>query len=474
MCKWKHGLIIPAYLLISVFFCSYCSSQLPCTEFITQKIYIKGNEKAKEKIILFEAGLNQGESIPVNEFLPRIEKAEANLKRTGLFSGVNITYLLDIDSSCQIEITITLVENWLLFPTIILETVDRNFNVWWKEFNHDLNRLNYGLGVAHNNLTGIRDRLKGKLARGYSNKYEAAYYRSYLGKSMKMDALLEMSYIESRETGYTLSDSRVQFFSIPGENVQKRMYFNYGLSHRTNRENRWGFKNTFEQYKISDSLAIQSKDYLLDGSNKQQFIQLIFNRNYNNLNHFIEPTAGWYVDVTSRMFLLRAKESHQYWNVGFHIENAKKIKNRIRYQGTLQGFTSFIRKKMPFNLYTGIGTGEIRLDGYEFYLISGMDYILTRQSLYYKLFQFQRNIIKIFKDEPKIKVLISSEAVIRLGTGFVNDPYYKNLNSLANTSLASISAGLQFGINGILKLELNYSVNHRNEKGIYFHTSRLF
>lgn len=473
MYKWLKLLFITAYHCVCID-SSFLFSQSACTEFLIDSIIVTGNEKTKEKIILFESGLLKGEKIPVNEFLPRIEKAEANLKRTGLFSGAHVTYLLAIDSTCKMEVKISLIENWLLFPTVLLETVDRNFNVWWNEFNHDLSRINYGLGFSHNNLTGLRDRLKGKFARGYSDKYEAAYYRSYLGKKKNIDAHIELSYIESREAAYKLEDSRLKFFSETGQNTQKRMYFNYGISFRKDRENRWAFKNTFEQYRVLDTLAKLNPDYLLDGSSRQLFTQLILNRNFNNLNHGIQANAGWNIDLTTRVLLLNTGIIHRYWNFNLYIEKANRLFKNFRHESILQSQVSFIRNKMPFNLYNGIGTGETRINGYELYQISGMDFILTRQSIYYRIFDYQRKLFKIFSDEPRIKMQISTEAVIRIGAGFVNDPYYSQLNSLANTTLGSISAGLQFGLNGILKLEMNYSVNHRYEKGLYFYTSRLF
>lgn len=405
-----------------------------------------------------------------------MEVAEANIRRTGLFSEVNIQYVLDIGNRCNIELTIHLVENWLLFPTLVLETIDRNFNVWWNEFDRDLRRLNYGLGVSHNNLTGIRDQLKLKFAAGYTEKVEGIYRRSYLGKRNKFDAFIELRYAENREAAYRVEESKLLFFSIPNGNVQRKSAINLGLFYRKNRQLKWGLVHFFEHVKIDDTLNLVSPEYLLSEKNNQQRIQFEIIRNFNNLNHYVEPTHGWLVDINSKCMMVKSDELNVYWNLGIRVEKALKLWRKTRYQSSFNGQISFIRKKIPFNIYseTGLGRGETIINGYEYYLISGTDFVNFRQSIFYKLFDYNIDVIKLLKKEPKIKTYVSVEAVLRLGLAYVNDPYFYKANTLANQSLGSISAGLQFGLNSILKLEMNYSVNHLGEGGIFFSTSRLF
>ena len=49
----------------------------------------------------------------------------------------------------KINFTIDLVERWYIWPYPILEISERNFNVWWDDFQssnyQDFSRFNYGV-----------------------------------------------------------------------------------------------------------------------------------------------------------------------------------------------------------------------------------------------------------------------------------------------------------------------------------------
>ncbi len=445
-----------------------------CEEYHIQKIEIQGNEKTKRKIILIEIGIREKEIIPVNQFIERIHKAESNLRRTGLFSDVIIKYVLDIDNICKTDIKIELVENWLLFPSFVLELVDRNFNVWWNEFNRDLNRLNYGIGATHNNLSGIRDRLRIKLTRGFSNKYELQYSHSYIGQGNKINMSSGFGYNENIQAAYRLEDGKLKFFSFKGYNVQFKQTANLGLEYQETREKKWLINCFIDFIKVNNQISDLNPHYLLDGSNKQTRFVCLLNRSFNNFNHFVNPSHGWYSEISSRLVWIKSGEIHHYWDLTLRLAKAQKIYSRLRYQGSLIGQLSFIQERMPLNFYTGVGIEENVLNGYEYYFIPGMHYINTRHSLFFRLIEYRRNVVKLLKKEPKIKLHLITEATIRAGGAYVSDPFYKRENVLANQLLRSVSAGFQIGINGILKLEMNYSVNHKGERGLFFQTIRLF
>lgn len=450
------------------------STEKDCENYHINRIEIDGNEKTKRKIILIELGIRENETIPKNQFQERIQRAESNLRRTGLFSEVSIEHVLDLDTICKAELKVELVENWLLFPTLIVETIDRNFNVWWDEFNHDINRINFGIGITHNNLTGIRDRLKIKVTRGFSDKYELQYSHSYIGKSNRINMFSGIIYNENREAPYRIEDGFLKFFSSGGENVQFKKAANLGLEYQETREKKWLINAAIDQIKVNSRIPELNPDYLLDASSSQRRMVFIMSRSFNSLNHFVIPTSGCYSDITTKLIWIKSKDLHQFWELSLRLAKAQKLFNRFRYQGSMIGQVSFIREKFPLNFYSGVGVEENILNGYEYYFIPGMDYINTRHSLFFKLLEFRRDIIKLLRTEPKLKVHVITEALLRAGIAYVNDPFYKEENILANQLLRSVSAGLQFGINGILKLEMNYSVNHLGERGFFFQTIRLF
>jgi hypothetical protein len=58
------------------------------------------------------------------------------------FEGYNIDVLVDVK------------ERWYIFPVPYFKPVDRNLNQWIVEQNASLDRVNYGIKLMYNNVTG--------------------------------------------------------------------------------------------------------------------------------------------------------------------------------------------------------------------------------------------------------------------------------------------------------------------------------
>jgi len=89
---------------------------------------------------------------------------------TALFTGVRFNISNWDTENKTADIAIDFQENWYIYPGIIFELADRNFNVWWTEQNRDFDRVNYGVNVDHINVTGRKDKLRIKLQHGYTKE----------------------------------------------------------------------------------------------------------------------------------------------------------------------------------------------------------------------------------------------------------------------------------------------------------------
>src|SRR5690606_4078534 len=135
---------------------------------------------------------------------------ERRLKSIGLFNDVNVNiknWNMDY-SHCDIEISV--IENWFIYPYLIFELADRNFNVWRKEFNYSLRRVNYGIAGNHINLSGNKDKLKLKIQGGYIRKLEIFYEYPYLWKNWGLTG--NVLYAENREIPYISKENKPVFF----------------------------------------------------------------------------------------------------------------------------------------------------------------------------------------------------------------------------------------------------------------------
>ena len=105
------------------------------------KVFIVGNRKTKEKIILREMHVKEGDALEREELIQQLEKDKGNILITRLFLSV-YTNVIEVKPNV-VDVIVRVSERWYLFPSPIFELADRNFNDWWVNHNRDLSRIQY-------------------------------------------------------------------------------------------------------------------------------------------------------------------------------------------------------------------------------------------------------------------------------------------------------------------------------------------
>jgi hypothetical protein len=105
------------------------------------RIFIVGNRITKDQIILRELTLKPDDIVYSTELPIILDLDKKKLINTRLFNTVEIR-MLEFQQD-QLDLLIDVDERWYTFPSPIFELSDRNFNEWWQNYNHDLNRVNY-------------------------------------------------------------------------------------------------------------------------------------------------------------------------------------------------------------------------------------------------------------------------------------------------------------------------------------------
>ena len=90
------------------------------------RIFILGNRTTKERIILRELTLRQGDVIYSTDLPEILEQDRKKLINTRLFNTVNVR-TLELEKD-QFDILVDLKERWYTFPVPVFELSDRNFN----------------------------------------------------------------------------------------------------------------------------------------------------------------------------------------------------------------------------------------------------------------------------------------------------------------------------------------------------------
>ena len=189
------------------------ASDLPIGDSLLRvdEIFILGNKKTKEKIILREMSLKRGIYSTLDDIKKSIELDKINIINTNLFNTVSIDILEDSEKA-SINIFVQVDERWYFFPTPLLDIADRNLMDWLINREGDINRFNYGLRLTQYNLVGQNKTLKfiGKV--GFERNLLIDYMNPFIDKDQKHGLGFIYSYNESENASYITKDHVPDFF----------------------------------------------------------------------------------------------------------------------------------------------------------------------------------------------------------------------------------------------------------------------
>jgi hypothetical protein len=147
-------LLIPG-LLFSLFSRAQIDSSnilnLPTENFVCiNKIIIDGNARTKPQIILREITFSEGDSVPSDELMKKMQESRNHLQNLGLFNEVVVN--IKDWSEKNVDVSVSVKERWYTFPIPALDLYDRNFNVWWVDHEHSIKWLQLGLRFYQQNM----------------------------------------------------------------------------------------------------------------------------------------------------------------------------------------------------------------------------------------------------------------------------------------------------------------------------------
>jgi outer membrane protein assembly factor BamA len=433
-------------------------------------IQIQGNKKTKDRVILRELKFSVGDSIHISQLSNVLEKNEKFVLNTGLFTWGKINIKRWDARTNRVTLLIELNEAWYIWPFPIFELGDRNFNVWWNEQNRSLDRVNYGVRLNHYNTTGNKDPLKLVLQGGYTRKYELNYTLPPLNRNQTYGIIADLFYAKNREIAYKTEGNKLLFERRDNEFPEQRIRAGLSFFFRPKFKSYHFAKIEFQQNNISDYVVTElNPDYFLDGNTRQRFIYLRYQYVFENRDIIPYPLSGNYLSVILEKegigifeerngFYLTSKFA-QYFSFG------KKWSTEI----ILKGKLALFRVKQPYNKYKAVGYFEDYLRGYELYAIDGLDFGYLKTSLRYELINKRINLgktmpLKAFKFMPlRIYLTLNNDL------GYVNDPYFFETNPLTNRLLWGGGFGLDINLFYGSTFQIEYSINHLKEKGLFLH-----
>lgn len=437
---------------------------------VISNVLIEGNTRTKPDIILREMKLKTRDSLSYLALQTQLKIDRENIFNTTLFNTVEIS-IIDLNKN-EVELKVKVSERWYTFPTPILELVDRNFNDWWQNQNHDLSRINYGIFLYQKNVRGRNETVLLVLQGGYTKQLGIKYMMPYLDKAQKNGLDLEFSYSENNNIAYKTEDHYRLFVDR-----------DFPVFSSINAEMNYTFRNTYDTYhsielnydnnKVDQLVLDMNPDFFANNSNRQVYFSLGYNFRYDKRDVVAYPQNGYLFDIS-----VRKKGLGFYKDVDLVFAYTRLSKFFNLGKGFfLDNHTAFYQnffRKISYNNFGGLGYNYNLIRGYELYIIEGDRFFLNKTSFKKLIFSTEKSIswipLEQFQHFP-LQILLKTYFDI----GYVNnfDDYEEN-STLSNRWNYGTGVGFDVVTAYDIVIRFEYSINDRKEKGLFFHLKKEF
>lgn len=446
-------------------------NDMPDSTLTVGSITISGNKKTLDNIIFRELLVNSGESYSQDEFSRRISQSRLNLLNTSLFNFVTIdTVAFESESGpVSMDVKISVIERWYIWPLPILQITDRNFNSWLQT--RDFTRINYGVDVKWYNFSGRLDELDFTVQFGKNRHFSVAYQRPYIDKKKRFGLGFESGYFKNRETGYITRNDKLEFAFVP-EGLTSEKYVSVNATFRNSIFTTHQLVAGIRACSFSDSLLSLNPDYSYAGMASPVFFNVYYKLKIDHRDIKYYPLKGWYADIEINKSGLGFGFEEQV-NVTWAKTTSRlysKLANRW-YTGI-----SFIGKIssaqwQPYFQIQALGYSRDYVRGYEYNVIDGKHFALFRSNIKYALVPERIQSIG-FIPTPKFGLIhYALYLTMFADVSYVWQPQWIGLNSnvLPRTWLAGAGMGLDLVTYYDKVVRIEYAVNKSCKSGIFIH-----
>ncbi len=470
MCSFSHRLkALIATLIMSTLVTAHIVGQTVRVDSIT----LAGNKKTIAKTINFENPIKRGLHIAIDSLDATIDNSRLQLLSSGLFNAVETTITYNQDTTAA-HLHYDFIENWYLFPVPILELADRNFNVWWQEFDRDLSRVIYGGRVAHYNLTGRRDKIKFVAHTGYQRKLELTYdLPNIIGDNWGLGVNLFFS--DRKEIGYKTEYNKTLFFQAEDERVLlKRFRVGTKLIYRPTTFVDQVIRLEFHQNTVADTIAQHfNPDYFPDGGNRLRFFMAEYDIQQDKTDYSLYPSRGykWRFNIKKEGLFIFDEVDNTF--ITLSGKYYQPLGEKVILTTQWEGRTNLSRTPLSFSNNTGLGWSDFLVTGYDLYVMDGPDYIITKNYLSFQLFDFQ---FSFFDFVPTQFRVLPLQAYLRANfdLAYVNEPTYIQTNDLNNRLIYGFGPAIDIIAYHNYLFAIEYGITQDLETGIYVKTSISF
>lgn len=442
-----------------------------------RKINFSNNKKTRPYVMLREMSFNEGDSIPGDKLDSILLANRLQIFNLGIFNDIQVNIKNWEEDS--LDLIIKVYEKFPLSPGIILQFADRNAAEWWRKYNHDFKRLQYGLILNYNNVSGRNDKLIGAISFGFAKRLDLGYIiPAFDSKKDNVGMALFFNFLHSKRIAYNTLDNELKYMDITAKAQLIKTEFTASINYRRELHNTHYFSVGYGFSKVSDYVLLANPEYFLDGVRKQNYLKLgyVFESDHRNLKAY--PTNGWYIRMNFTNYglgFMKTRMTTAGFMMSRYYEWKKHKKFSLGFSGRFQVSWPF---KQPYNLQPikSFGYNDNLIRGYEVNVMDGQHFLLFKNEYRYRLFSFQLKNLKKIKNKNN-KFLNSSLAFLPFNmyltayfdAGYVWDNAHYAQNSYRNKWQFGYGVGLNLVTFNQRLFRIEYSINRYLDKGVYLH-----
>ncbi|TXK36632.1 BamA/TamA family outer membrane protein [Pontibacter qinzhouensis] len=435
--------------------------------FIVSEVDFEGNETTREKVLLLELDFIPGDTIVSEQVEARLEENRRRLLNLRLFHEVGFRY--DCEGG-QLAVVFFMQERWYLYPVLIFDFADRNFNAWLEK--KDLKRLDYGITLTRRNFRGRNEDVRLRLQHGFNRRLELSYRVPYISHRLKLGLDLGLAHYRSRTINIANAYNRQRFLLQEDVYPIQRSALSVGLVHRQSVQRQETFRFSLHQEQISDSALSRNPDYFRNQLRERQYARFELAKVVNLRNNFSYPSSGRYFDASVTQAVFFQNSGAPVTTVRAKFAEYFQLSDKYFYAAAAEGQMR-LSEHYAFADNVALGFRSL-VRGYELFVVGGQHYGLLKQGLSRELVNISGFRIKQLKSAKFNRIPLAVYLNAFADAGYVNDDIYYESNQFTNKFLLGGGLGLHVVTFYDMVLRMEYTLNREGNKGLYVTTGFPF
>jgi hypothetical protein len=349
-----------------------------------------------------------------------------------------------------------------------LKPIDRNLNVWVRDYDLSLDRVNYGIKFIGQNITGRNDRLNAWLINGYTQRAALKYYNPFSDNSLRHGWGFDFSYSRNRELNYDTKENKQVFFKDPTKFIREQFYAGGLYSYRKGSIARHYVRLGVQGESVNDTVTRLNPNYLGDSKRRVVYPELRYTYQYFDLNYIPYPTRGTSIEFD---FLKRGLgQNVNLTQLQLRFGKYFSLPNKFYVSSIAEGNIK-LPFDQPFFNQSLLGYNESFMRGLEYYVVDGVAGGYIRNTIGKEIAAVRFNTGLRSKTYNSIPFRFYLKAYGDAG-------YIYNKNNVINNSLNNrfiYSGGIGLDIISIydIVLRVEYSFNQKGENGLFVNRAEV-